>query len=72
MSIINPIKYKGKNLILNSDKIVSTGNEKMYSDQDVNSIKDPAPDVPSKKVTELIKAKIASSPNTCVEIINTG
>jgi hypothetical protein len=63
---------KGKNLILNSDKISITGNEKTYRDLDDNSKKDPKPDVPSKKDNELIKARNSSSPKTCVEIINMG
>ncbi len=67
---MNPIMYKGKNPTLNSDKILFTGNQKKYSDQDVNSTKDPFPDVPSKKDTEFIKAKLARSPKTFVATIN--
>jgi hypothetical protein len=69
---MNPIMNKGKNLILSSDKISITGNEIMYSDNDENVVKDTVPDVPSKNNSELNKARIASSPKTCAEIINIG
>jgi hypothetical protein len=44
----------------------------MYNDLDVISKKEPVPEAVSNIDIDVIKAKSASSPKTCAEIIKTG